>query len=152
MKMTPTAINSYILFKLPSCFFTGVRVKIIDASHCVTSVKHRWINQNPFSSMFWAIQGMAAELATGALVMTSIADSGANMSMLVATNNARFDKKAKGRISFTCLDGLLVKEAIAAAVETNEAQICWMKAIGKDSQGNVVSEFNFQWTLKVKSL
>ena len=150
MNLTPFALNSYIFFKLPSCYFTGVRVKTIETSHCVTSVKHRWINQNPFNSMFWAIQGMAAELATGALVMTSIAQSGAKISMLVTTNNARFDKKAKCRISFTCLDGLLVKDAIAAAIETNEGQVCWMKAIGTDSKGNVVSEFNFQWSLKVK--
>ena len=69
MKATPRAINSYIFFKLPSCYLTGVRVKTIDQTCCVTSVRHRWINQNPFKSMFWAVQGMAAELATGALVM-----------------------------------------------------------------------------------
>ena len=96
MKATPRAINSYIFFKLPSCYFTGVRVKTIDQTCCVTSVRHRWINQNPFKSMFWAVQGMAAELATGALVMASIAQSDAKISMLVATNNARFDKKATG--------------------------------------------------------
>jgi hypothetical protein len=36
----------------------------------VVSVKHRWINQNPFNSMYFAVQAMAAELATGALVMS----------------------------------------------------------------------------------
>ena len=43
----------------------GVRTKYIDNSKCIVVVKHRWINQNPFDSMFWAVQGMAAELATG---------------------------------------------------------------------------------------
>ena len=151
MKATPRAINSYIFFKLPSCYFTGVRVKTIDQTCCVTSVKHRWINQNPFKSMFWAVQGMAAELATGALVMASIAQSDAKISMLVATNNARFDKKATGRITFTCEDGLLIKDTIAKAIQTKQGQSCWTKAIGKDSLGAVVSEFNFQWTLKVRS-
>lgn len=150
MKVTPRKINSYILFKLPSCYFTGVRVKTIDNTSCVTTVKHRWINQNPFNSMFWAVQGMAAELATGALVMRCIAESGENISMLVANNNARFDKKAKGRISFTCTNGIDIKEAIAAAVTSGEGQTCWMKSVGTDGQGNVVSEFNFEWTLKVK--
>lgn len=151
MKVTPSKINSFILFKLPSCYFTGVRVKTIDASHCVTSVKHRWINQNPFHSIFWAVQGMAAELATGALVMSCIEESGAKISMLVASNNARFDKKAKGRISFTCNDGVLIKETITAAIKSGEGQTCWMKSIGEDTQGNVVSEFNFEWTLKIRS-
>ena len=34
-----------------------------------STVKHRWINQNPFNSMYFAVQAMAAELSTGALVM-----------------------------------------------------------------------------------
>jgi len=151
MKATPRAINSYIFFKLPSCYFTGVRVKSIDNTSCTTSVRHRWINQNPFKSMFWAVQGMAAELATGAIVMAGIAQSGAKISMLVATNNARVDKKAIGRITFCCEDGLLIKDTIAKAIQTKEGQSCWTKAIGKDCHGNVVSEFNFQWTLKLRA-
>ena len=60
--------------------------------------------------MFWAVQGMAAELATGALSNGSVsAQSDAKISMLVATNNATFDKKATGRITFSCEDGLLIK-------------------------------------------
>ncbi|MGK0386870.1 MAG: hypothetical protein ACI849_001489, partial [Patiriisocius sp.] len=38
-----------------------------------------------------------------------------------------------------------------AAIKTGEGQTCWMKSIGEDTQGNVVSEFNFEWTLKVRS-
>ncbi len=150
MKATPRAINSYIFFKLPSCYFTGVRVKSIDDFSCITSVRHRWINQNPFKSMFWAVQGMAAELATGALVMAHISKSGAKISMLVATNNATFDKKATGRITFSCEDGQLIKDTITKAIQSKQGESCWMKAIGKDSHGNTVSEFNFQWTLKLK--
>ena len=35
--------------------------------------------------MFWAVQGMAAELTTGALVMAKINESGKKISMLVTT-------------------------------------------------------------------
>jgi len=38
----------------------------------VATVKHRWLNQNPFNSMYFAVQAMAAELTTGALVMYQI--------------------------------------------------------------------------------
>ena len=101
MKITPTKLNTFLLFKLPSAYLTGVRTKSITDSTCVVSVKHRWINQNPFKSMFWAVQGMAAELSTGALVMKKIKESGKNISMLVANNNATFTKKATGTIIFT---------------------------------------------------
>ena len=150
MPIKPSQINTFILFKLPAAYFTGVRLKSISETSCVTSVKHRWINQNPFKSMFWAVQGMAAELSTGAMVMSTIKDSNRNISMLVANNKASFSKKARGRINFTCNDGDLIKEAIAKSIATGEGQTCWMKSIGKNSEGAIVSNFEFEWTVKVK--
>ncbi|HAV55307.1 MAG TPA: thioesterase, partial [Aequorivita sp.] len=88
MKLSPSKINTFLLFKLPSAYFTGVRVKSISETTCITTVKHRWINQNPFKSIFWAVQGMAAELSTGAMVMAKIKESNKNISMLVANNRA----------------------------------------------------------------
>lgn len=43
--------------------------------------------------MFWAVQGMAAELTTGVLIMREIKQSGERISMLVAHNKASFTKK-----------------------------------------------------------
>lgn len=151
MTITPTKLNTFLIFKLPSAYFCGVRVKTLENDRCIVSVKHRWFNQNPFNSMFWAVQGMAAELATGALVMGKIRGSGKNISMLVANNNASFTKKATGRINFECIDGHLVDKAIDNAIATKEGQTVWMKSVGKNSEGVVVSTFNFEWTLKVKS-
>ena len=139
------------MLKLPSAYITGVRVKSITNKSCVTSVRHRWINQNPFNSMFWAVQGMAAELSTGALVMALIRESGAKVSMLVANNKATFTKKATGRITFTCNDGLNIQEAIAATLLDGEGQTCWMRAEGVDEAGDVVSVFEFEWTVRKKS-
>jgi hypothetical protein len=150
MLLTPGKINTFTLLKLPSAYFTGVRVKSISEESCVTSVKHRWINQNPFKSMFWAVQGMAAELSTGALVMSYIKDSNARISMLVSNNKANFSKKATGRIHFTCNDGLKIKEAILKSMETGEGQTCWMKSQGVNATGDVVSQFEFEWSVKVK--
>ncbi len=150
MKLSPSKINTFLLFKLPSAYFTGVRVKSISETTCITTVKHRWINQNPFKSIFWAVQGMAAELSTGAMVMAKIKENNKNISMLVANNRATFTKKAKGRILFTCTDGALINEAIDKTISTGEGQTIWMKSEGKDAAGDVVSTFEFEWTLKVK--
>lgn len=151
MSLSPSKINTFLLFKLPSAYFTGVRVKTISETSCVTTAKHKWINQNPFNSMFWAVQGMAAELSTGAMVMACIEESKKNVSMLVANNKATFTKKAKGRIFFTCKDGEAIKKAIEATIATGEGQTCWMTSEGVDAEGDVVSIFEFEWTLKVKN-
>jgi hypothetical protein len=150
MKITPRKLNAFLMFKLPAAFFTGVRVKYIDNSKCIVTVKHRWINQNPFKSMFWAVQGIAAELSTGALIMLKIKQSGKSISMLVANNNAAFLKKATGTITFECTQGDLVDEAIKKAIATNEGQTIWMQAMGINEDGVEVSTFNFEWTLKLK--
>lgn len=43
--------------------------------------------------MYFAVQAMAAEFTTGALVMFHIKSSGKNISMLVAQNKAVFTKR-----------------------------------------------------------
>ncbi|UOB18050.1 DUF4442 domain-containing protein [Abyssalbus ytuae] len=151
MNITPGKLNKFTMFKLPSAWISGVRVKSINEKECVVTVKHKWINQNPFNSMFWAVQGMAAELATGAMVMVQIKNSGRKISMLVANNNANFSKKATGKITFTCSDGHLINEAINKTLQTGEGQTFWMKSVGVDQSGDIVSVFNFEWTVKVKN-
>lgn len=51
--------------------------------------------KNPFSSMFWAVQGMAEELSKGALIILKIKQLNQKISMLVLRNEAQFTKKAK---------------------------------------------------------
>jgi hypothetical protein len=150
MKLTASKLNKFLFFKLPSAFICGVRVKQLDESHCVVKVKHRWINQNPFNSMYFAVQAMAAELATGALVMYQIQKSGRKISMLVANNKGNFTKKATGLITFECKDGHLIEQAIEATVATGEGQTFWMKSIGTDEKGIQVSEMDFEWSVRVK--
>jgi hypothetical protein len=148
--LTTSKINLFLFFKLPSAYFCGVRTKYIDNQKCATTVKHRWINQNPFSSMYFAVQAMAAELATGALVMSYIKSSNKNISMLVANSTSNFSKKATGRITFLCKDGFIVQNAINQAINTGEGQTVWLQSIGTNEKGDQVSEFNFEWTVKIK--
>ena len=69
MRLTPAKMNVFLFVKLPAAFWSGVRVKTISPEKCVATVKHRWFNQNPFNSRYFAVQAMAAVLTTGALVM-----------------------------------------------------------------------------------
>jgi hypothetical protein len=150
MEFSPSKLNTFLFLKLPSAFWSGVRVKAISKDQCVVTVKHRWFNQNPFKSMYFAVQAMAAELTTGALVMMQIKLSGKKISMLVANNNGNFTKKATGRITFTCNDGHLIEKAIQKTIATGEGQTIWMKSVGVNEKGEQVSEMNFEWSIKLK--
>ncbi|TRO66735.1 DUF4442 domain-containing protein [Christiangramia sabulilitoris] len=151
MKLSPSKLNSFLMLKLPSAWLCGVRVKHINQTECIVGVKHRWINQNPFNSMYFAVQAMAAELSTGALVMNKIQESEKKISMLVAQNKAVFTKKATGRIKFTCYDGHKVKEALQRTLDNGEGQTFWMKSVGINEDGVEVAVFEFEWTVKAKS-
>lgn len=150
MDFTPRKLNLFLAFKLPSAFLTGVRTRFLDDQRCVVVVKHRWINQNPFRSMFWAVQGMAGELSTGLLLSNEIEISKRKFSMLVLNNKANFSKKATGKILFSCDQGSEIRESINLAISSGEPQTIWLNSSGIDSSGDVVSKFSFQWTLKVK--
>jgi hypothetical protein len=150
MEFSPSKLNTFLLFKLPSAYISGVRVTQIDNQQCTVRVKHRWINQNPFNSMYFAVQAMAAELTTGALVMLHIKESGRKISMLVANNKGTFTKKATGKITFTCTDGHLIADAIATTIATGAGQTFWMKSTGTDETGDVVSIMEFEWSVRVK--
>lgn len=150
MKITPGKLNSFLMLKLPSAWLCGVRVKEINDKNCTVKVRHRWINQNPFNSMYFAVQAMAAELSTGAMVIGQIQDSGKKISMLVAQNRAHFTKKATGKLDFICNDGHLIEEAIKETKRTGEGQTFWMKSIGINEEGVEVSTFEFEWTVRLK--
>jgi hypothetical protein len=148
---SPFQYNLYNFFKLPSVWWCGVRVKSVNKESCLVSVKHRWINQNPFKSMFWAVQGMAAELTTGVLIMEAIQNSKRKVSMLVLNNRANFSKKARGKVLFECDEKQKLSKAMNQLVKTQQPQTIWLTSKGIDQNGDIVSTFEFEWTLLLKN-
>ena len=147
MKYNPNQINKWMLFKLPAAWLTGVRISSISDTKCEVKVRFKWINQNPYRSMFWAVQGMAAELTTGMLLTKSIQESNTNISMLLVGNKSNFYKKAVGKIKFICDQGETAKELIDLT-KKNITHKAWLKAKGFDETGDMVSEFDFEWSCK----
>ena len=147
MKYTPNKINRWMLFKLPAAWLTGVRLTLIDEKKCEVKVRFKWINQNPYRSMFWAVQAMAAELTTGMLLTKSIQDSNSDISMLLVSNKSSFYKKAVGKITFVCDEGEIAKQLINSTIK-NTTSKAWFKTKGYDEAGDQVSEFDFEWSCK----
>ncbi len=140
-----------MLFKLPLAYFGGVRVVSLSENTAVVKIKHQWMNQNPFQSMFWAAQGMAAEMSTGILVMQEIQNSNRKVSMLVKHQEGNFFKKATGTIKFSCNDGEKIQEAIQNSITTGEGQVIELNSKGINESGLEMANFVFQWSLKVKN-
>mgnify|MGYP006099612887 FL=1 len=141
----------FLFFQLPSAFFCGVRLKYLDSLKSIVSINHSWFNKNPFKSIFWAAQGMAAELTTGSLIKNAIKESGVNVSYLVVENKSSFYKKATGKIIFECNQGKELQDLFNSFDQHNNKAIIELKSIGIDSNNVKVSEFSFTWSLKVRS-
>ena len=141
----------FLFFQLPSAFFCGVRLKYLDSFKSIVSINHSWFNKNPFKSIFWAAQGMAAELTTGSLIKNIIKESGVNVSYLVVENKSSFYKKATGKIIFECNQGKELQDLFNSFNQDNDNAIIELKSIGTDPHNIKVSEFSFTWSLKVRS-
>jgi hypothetical protein len=150
MIFKPSKINRFLLFQLPSAWLAGVRIKEISDSKAVATAKHKWINQNPFGSMYFAVLAMGAELSTGILVMKKIQESEKNISMLVTHNEADFTKKARGRINFICEDGKKIDQNLQHTINTGEGVQFDLISNGYDETGDLVCTFTFQWSMKLK--
>ncbi len=148
--LSPTKVNAFMFFKLPSAWWSGVRLKQLNSTTAVSEVKHKWFNQNPFNSMYFAVQAMAAELTTGALVMQEIQKSGHKISMLVAENQSFFHKKATGKIRFECHQGQEVNQIIQKCIKSKDGEKLNLKSQGYNEKNELVSHFQFVWTIKLK--
>lgn len=152
MHFTAGNLNRFLFFKLPSAFICGVRVVSIRENECITCVRHRWINQNPFNSLYFAVQAMAAELSTGALVMLHIKNSGTPISMLVTGIRSKFTKKAIGKIRFSCTDSDLVAAAIQQTLVTGAGQTFVMRSTGINERGEQVAAFEIEWSIRARQV
>lgn len=146
----PIRFAFFKLVKLPAAFIAGLTIGYIDESKTVILVKHGWLNQNPFKSMYFAVQAMAAEMSTGLFPVGQTYKRTPAVSMLVVGLEAKFMKKATGLIAFTCIDGLLVSETIEEAIATKEGKTIVCKSIGTNLEGETVAEFYITWSFKAK--
>lgn len=139
------------LIKLPAAFFAGLRIGKLNSTETVILVKHSWLNQNPFRSMYFAVQSMAAEMSTGLFAVGQTYQREPVVSMLVVGIEGKFFKKATGLISFTCKDGAKVEAIIEECIQTGEGRTLDCLSVGTNEQGEKVSEFIIHWSFKAKS-
>jgi Domain of unknown function (DUF4442) len=140
----------FLLKKLPSAFFSGVRVKSIDETTTEVAVPFKWFSQNPFKSTYFACLAMAAELSTGLLAMMNVHKKNPAISMLVVGLEAKYFKKATGTTNFICEDGMAVNDIVQSAISTGESRMIQCKSVGKNKEGEIVAEFLITWSFRAK--
>lgn len=147
----PFLLPLFMLAKLPLGLFAGLRLRSLDAESCVTSLPYGWRTTNPFRSMYFAAQSMAAELSTGALAMLAVDSSPESVAMLITGLEAEFGKKADAEVRFTCEDGGKIFAAVREAAAGGEPAVVRAETVGRMADGTEVSRFVFTWSFKRRS-
>jgi len=151
MAINKWKMKYFMLQNLPMALLAGLRIIHIDREKAQVSIPNKYLNKNPFRSIYFATQSMAAELATGILAMAAVKDSQVPVSMLVLNMEASFMKKATTKIIFTSQDGDAIADAIKQAQEDGEGHTVKASSIGRNTKNEIVAEFQFTWTFKTKA-
>jgi len=148
--LNPIFFKLFLLLKLPMAFLAGLKLKELTDEHAVVLMKYKYLNKNPFGSIYFACLSMAGELASGMLAASIAYKSNPKISMLVIGVTIKFTKKAVGIITFECTQGKEIYKTIQKSIDTGEGKTIEALTIARDENGDVVAEFFIKWSFKVK--
>ena len=146
--LNPMKLRLFLLRKLPMAWLAGLRLTQLTPESATVTVRHNYLTQNPFRSLYFACLAMAAELASG--IQALMHAQGGSVSMLVTGIQADFTKKAVGLIAFTCPDGAAIARAVAESRATGDGRTVVATSTGLDEAGDVVAVFRVTWSFRAR--
>ena len=148
--LNPIFFKLFLILKLPMAFLAGLKLKELTNEYSLVQMRYKYLNKNPFGSIYFACLSMAGELASGMLAASKTYKSDPKISMLVVELKVSFMKKATGIIAFKCDQGKEISATIQKSIETGEGQTIEALTIATDEVGDVVAEFLITWSFKAK--
>ena len=149
--ISPLKQRLFYLKSLPMGLISGIRITHLDEEKAITEVPYRWRNKNPFRSMYFAVQSMAAELSTAAPVFMALKGVDANIAFIIVDLKAEFVKKAQSKVTFSCADYKEIYAAISKLNQPDDTVTITAKSVGRDADGNEVATFYFTWSFKMRA-
>lgn len=148
---SPLKFGLFKIFKLPLAFITGIKLHELSEQEAVTSIRYKYLNKNPFNSLYFAVLAMTAELSTGALALFSIAKHNSSIAVLVVESHGKFYKKGTGKVTFVCSAGHEFKRELKRCVDEKTSVTVKANTKGYNEQNELICEYDFTWSFKVRS-
>jgi hypothetical protein len=149
--LNPFLFWLYTFGNVPAGWIAGMRLKELNKERAITTIPFKWLNKNPFKSMYFAVQSMAAELSTASIALLAITDRNPSVATIIVDLKAEFPKRATGKTTFTCQDGHSIFKAVELAISSGQPQTVTAKTTGTLQDGTIVSVFHFTWSFKQRS-
>lgn len=141
----------FLFLKLPAAWWSGIKLKTLSETKSDVSIRYNWRTKNPFGSMYFACQAMAAEMASGILAFNAVNKAAGSYSMFVKNMEVDFSKKAKGTVTFTCIDGIQITQLLESLQQPGESGSLRCTSTGSDESGDLVSKFVIEWHFRRKN-
>ncbi len=149
--LDPFLLRAFMLAKLPLGLFAGLKIRSLDADSCQVTVPYGWRSTNPFRSIYFAAQSLAAELSIGAIAMMAVESAPTSVALLITGLVSTFTKKATSLTTFTCEEGAKLFAAVRETVETGEPAVTRVETVGRMADGTEVSRCVFTWSFKKRA-
>jgi len=146
--LRPWNFRLYLWARLPLAACAGLSLRRLDDAGCTVALPGGWRTQNPFRSMYFAAQAMAAEMSTGAPAMMLAEGASASVSMLVREVRGVFTRRIQGEAEFTFGDLAAMRDTVDRAVATGESESFVARSTGRAKDGAAASEFEITWSFK----
>jgi hypothetical protein len=146
--LRPWNFRFYLWARLPLAACAGLSLRRLDDTGCTVALPGGWRTQNPFRSMYFAAQAMAAEMSTGAPAMMLAEGASASVSMLVREVRGVFTRRIQGEAEFTFEDLPGMLATVDRAVATGESESFVARSVGRNRDGGAASEFEITWSFK----
>lgn len=145
---SPWKLKLFFLRHLPMAFLAGLKVSTFDEKQAVVTLPYKYLTKNPFRSVYFACQAMAAELSTAIICLQALENFEADLSMLVIKLEANFTKKAAGTVRFSCRNRHDLDQIFRESISEQKPVSLNFKSIGMDKGGDTVAEFTITWSFK----
>lgn len=148
--LSPIKSKIGMFYMLPMGALAGLKVTQLDDETCKVTAPYKFLNKNPFNTTYWAVLGMAAEMAGGAILLMYTKNAKVSVANFVIGSDSKFINRALGLTTFVTNDGLLIKEKVEEAIQTGKAVTFTTTSIGYDENDKIISEFIFTWSVKAR--
>lgn len=146
--LTRWDLFKFLLMKVPTVLWAGIKVDLLDHTHCKVSIRRNWRNRNPYDGVYFANVMAAAEMASGLMVFDEMRQAydtaGIKLAAYVRYTEADFLRPVKGKATVCCRQSGEILSAILEAV-TNGKDVVRTNCSVHNERGKLCADVTISW-------
>lgn len=139
-----------VAIRMPLLALSRARLVELNLNEATSFLPFALTNRNPFGSMYFAAQLMAAELACGGLVLLHNENHEQNFSPIVKHIDVEFMRAGFGDITYHCSQGVKAARMLERALRTGDRVEEVFEIEGTTKADGVITRVAITWSARHK--